>query len=278
MSMFEPMFRKTKFTLAGCIVDGFKDYLGNHYMDNSQVANLIGKSEQSSRKFWQSKSFKSDRKKQYNTDSESSVQGEQIDRHFPLKVRLTDNHHSLVPTDWVVKYIRHWDRKDNEYAQVLINNLMEQSLDARIDDAFGELDFEKLAAKKDAELALAYERIHHADKYRQLMTICESHGLNIQKINDIVTIHLTGCHTKHFEINHKDNVKMSLPYAKSKLGIKSKNSYTIDDGFTPSMMDYNILKSRNYILQKLINKLYCVKRGTWNYDQVQNWLQAKVKV
>jgi hypothetical protein len=259
-------FKKTIFTIGDQVVNGFKDILGYRYMDNSQLAKLIGKGEYSARNFWKSKTFK------------VSVQGSFNDRHFPVKVWVENNYHSLVPTDWAVNFILHWAYKGNKYAQNLNKLLTQQTLDARIDDALGDLNFTKLSKEYDDLIALAWERINHALNYRSLMTICESHGFNIQKINDIVMCHLTGCHTKQFEIDNKQNVNMSLSRAKSLLKIKNKSGYSIDDGVTPSMMDYEMLKSRNRILGKLINKLYQVKRGSWSYDDVQNWMKAKVKI
>jgi hypothetical protein len=121
-------FKKTTFTIGDQVVNGFKDSLGYCYMDNTQLAKLIGKEEYSARQYWQSKSFK------------TSVQKDSNAFNFPLKIWVENNYHCLVPIDWVVSYIRHWDLKDNKNAQVLIDKLIDESLNNRIDYAFGDFD------------------------------------------------------------------------------------------------------------------------------------------
>jgi hypothetical protein len=123
-------FKKTTFTIGDQVVNGFKDSLGYCYMDNTQLAKLIGKEEYSARQYWQSKSFKT-------SVQENPMTGE---KDFPLKIRIGSSYHSLVPINWAVSYIRHWDLKDNKNAQVLIDKLIDESLNNRIDYAFGDFD------------------------------------------------------------------------------------------------------------------------------------------
>lgn len=178
--------QRTTITIAGVEMDGFKLPNGQKGLSQAQMAEVINAHPESGSRFLKSETAKALPHKSFPV-SHLDFADESRNDNLPKRVKI-------IPPELVAAFWAYQAERGNKKALALVIALAQETLDRRLDAAFGDVrsEQEREAATREVRLSWEHERQFCSDTHEFFQSSCYRYGFRPSTAHDAITKAVTG--------------------------------------------------------------------------------------